>query len=110
MNNISSLVIKGLNVTSIGRQPKRSQVFEFLKKTDADIFVLSDTRIDKSIENVIKSEWGGEALFSSFSSQARGVAVLFKKNTPVRIMKSKSDANGNLIQVNFVQPNNLSRN
>ncbi|HBI39496.1 MAG TPA: hypothetical protein DDY16_00910, partial [Tenacibaculum sp.] len=101
MNNISSLVIKGLNVTSIGRQPKRSQVFEFLKKTDADIFVLSDTRIDKSIENVIKSEWGGEALFSSFSSQARGVAVLFKKNTPVRIMESKSDANGNLIQVNF---------
>ena len=55
----------------------------------------------KSIENVIKSEYGGGGLFSSVLSQAREVAVLFKRNTSVRIMKSKSDANGMLIQVNF---------
>ena len=40
-------------------------------------------------------------MISSVLSQAREVAVLFKKNTSVRIMKSKSDANGMLIQVNF---------
>ena len=44
---------------------------------------------------------GGGGLFSSVLSKAREVAVLFKKNTSVRIMKSKSDANGMLIQVNF---------
>ena len=84
------------NCNSIGKNPKRGQVLHFLKKKKADILILVDTRLSKEVENEVKAEWGGPAYFSSFSSQARGIAVLIKKDSPIKVLDSFSDIAGNI--------------
>ena len=52
---------------------------------------------------MVKAEWGGQANFASFSSQARGVAILFKKDLPVHIYEDciYNDPSGNFTALNF---------
>ena len=102
-NNItaSSLKIRSFNVNSIGKKQKRQQVFHALKKKQNDIFILVDTRIEKSIENIVKCEWDGPAFFSSFNSQSRGVAILFNKNCPFKLNNLVSDDDGNFLSIDF---------
>ena len=95
----STLNILSFNTRSLGKQPKRRQVLNALKKKELDIIFLVDTRFAKSIENKVKAEWGGTVLFSSFTSQARGVAIFFRKNIPVDILDKKSDNDGNILSL-----------
>ena len=95
----SDFTIKEFNVNSIGRNPKRKHIFNALKKKTCDIFVLLDTRIAPKIENLVKAEWGGLAFFSSYNSQARGVAILIRKNFPIDILDTKKDKNGNFLAI-----------
>ena len=99
LESASAFTIKEFNVNSIGRNPKRRQIFNALKKKDCDIYVLLDTRISPKIENLVKSEWGGPAFFSSHSSQSRGVAILIKKNFPIEILDKKQDIEGNFLSI-----------
>ena len=71
----------------------------FLKKKNADILILIDTRISDEIENTVKTEWGGQVYFASYSSQARGVAVFIRKNLPIKILDNFSDINGNICAI-----------
>ena len=95
----SNLSISSFNVNSIGKNPKRQQIFNFLKSKKSDIIVLVDTRIDKELENIVKQEWGSMSYFSSFSSQSRGVAILFKKYSCVEVLKEKKDPSGNILSL-----------
>ena len=67
-NSASKLKIIAQNVRSIGKEQKRVDVLQALKKGPR-------SKIAKSIESAIRQEWEGEVFFSSFSSQARGVAI-----------------------------------
>ena len=80
-NSASKIRFISLNANSIGKNPKRRQVFHFLRKKNPDFLIIVDTRISKDIENLVKAEWGGYANFSSFDSQSRGVAIFIKKRT-----------------------------
>ena len=73
----SKLVIKSLNVNGLGNYSKRQQIFKFLGKKGGDIQFLVDTRFSKQIESRVKEEWGSNVIFSSFTSQARGVSIFF---------------------------------
>ena len=101
--SISRLRILAFNPNSIGRNPKRSKIFQTLKKKRADIILLSDTRISKDIEPFVKTEWGGQARFASFTSQARGVAIFFRKDLAINIVENSiyADPTGNLIILNL---------
>ena len=100
----SKLKIFGFNPNSIGRNPKRTKVLHSLRKKGADIILLSDTRISKDIEALVKSEWGGHVNFASFTSQARGVAIFFKKELAIQIIENLiyNDPSGNLTILNFL--------
>ena len=65
--------------------------------------MLCDTRISKDIENTVKSEWGGKCYFSSFSSQARGCAIFFKKDFAAEVIEDSiyRDPSGNFLCLNF---------
>ena len=75
-----------------------------LRKKGADIILLSDTRISKDIEALVKTEWGGHVNFASFTSQARGVAIFFKKELAIQIIENSiyNDPSGNLTILNFL--------
>ena len=95
----SILNIKSFNARSIGQNTKRKQVFNSLKKKELDIIFVVDTRFAKSIENRVKAEWGGQSFFSSFTSQARGVAIFFRKNIPVEVLDKRNDNDGNILSL-----------
>ena len=46
-------------------------------------------------------EWGGEVVFNSFQSNAKGVCILFSNETEYKIRKSKADQNGNLLALDL---------
>ena len=92
----SNFKILSYNCNSIGKNPKRGQVFHFLKKKKADILILVDTRLSKEVENQVKAEWGGFAFFSSYSSQSRGIAVLFSCDFPGKVLDTFADLAGNI--------------
>ena len=85
-NSASNIRIISFNANSIGRNPKRAQVFQFLRKKRPDIIILVDTRLSKDIESLVKTEWGGYAEFSSFNSQSRGVAILVQKKMAIKFL------------------------
>ena len=91
------------NPNSIGKNPKRTKILSYLKKKRANIILISDTRIAKEIEPLVKSEWGGKAHFASFTSQARGVAIFFTKEMPIEIFEDSifKDPSGNFLVLNI---------
>ena len=78
-----------------------------MKKKRANIILLSDTRISKDIEPLVKAEWGGKANFASFTSQARGVAIFFTKDLAIEILENSvyNDPSGNFTVLNFKYEN-----
>ena len=98
-DSASNLTIKSFNVNSIGRNPKRQDIFKFLNKKNADIQIIIDTHFSKEIEHLVKEEWGSRVYFSSFSSQSRGVAIFFKKDICVDVLKEKNDDSGNILSL-----------
>ena len=106
-NSASSFKILSFNPNSIGKNPKRQKIFNALKKKNPDILLISDTRIVKIIENQVRSEWGGKCHFSSFTSQARGCAIFFRKEFPAEIIESSVVAHpsGNFLALNIKYEN-----
>ena len=98
-NSASNLRLIGFNANSIGRNPKRSKVFHFLRKHNPNILIIYDTRLSKDIENAVKAEWGGQAFFSSYDSQSRGVAIFIKKDLPIKILDKFNDQHGNILAI-----------
>ena len=82
----SKLRLISFNTNSIGKNPKGRQVLLYLKKKNPDLIITIDTRFSKDIENLVKTEWDGNVLFSSFDSQSRGVAIFVKRNLPLKIL------------------------
>ena len=56
---------------------KRRDVMKYLKEKKFDIYFLQDTHFDKQIEKIVRSEWGYECWFSSYTSASRGCMILF---------------------------------
>ena len=73
-----------------------------MKKKCPNFILVSDTRICKTIENVVREEWDGQCIFNSFSSQARGVAIFMKKNNPAKILDKFCDIDGNILAISMI--------
>ena len=101
-NSATKIKFLSLNANSIGKNPKRQKVFNHIKKRNPDFILVCDTRICQSIESMVRDEWGGQCVFNSFSSQARGVAIFLKKNNPAKIIDSFSDTDGNLLAISLL--------
>ena len=63
----------------------------------SNIYCLQDTHFTKDIENRVRCEWGFDAYFSSFSSNSRGVCILFNNNFEYKVTGQISDPNGNYL-------------
>ena len=98
-NLASALSIRSYNARSIGKNPKRRHILHYIKEKNDDINIIVDTRFSKNIENKVKADWGGHAFFSSFSSEARGVAIFIKKGLAIDILDKRADDQGNLLSL-----------
>ena len=100
------LKILSVNCQGLGSVEKRLDVFNYLKSKQCDIFCLQDIHSTPSTQSFIESQWGAKCLFSSYSSNSRGVAVLFNKNMDFQVHNHISDPGGNYIIVDLTVDNN----
>ena len=76
MENHNLIKITSTNCRGLGDYSKRKDVFNYLRDKKFGIYCLQDTHFTEALEQYIRSEWGGEVYFNSFTSNARGVYYL----------------------------------
>ena len=85
------------NCQGLGNFHKRRDVFQYLREKKCNIYFLQDTHFDPKQESQIRSEWGYECYFASFSTQSRGVAILLNNTFDFKVNVIDSDPQGNFI-------------
>lgn len=81
------------------QQTKRR--FNYLRGMNYNIYCLQDTHFTPEKENDIRNMWDFNCFFSSFSSNSRGIAILFSNNFDVKVHKEKGDVDGNYLMLDF---------
>jgi len=97
-NNIKIL---SLNCRGLNGKQKRRDVMNYLQNKNASILCLQDVHFTGDMEVMVKDEWGGEAFFSPFTSQSRGVAILIKNGIDCKIHNFQKDDSGNWIALDM---------
>ena len=82
---------QGLNDTK-----KRRDVFQYIRKKKYNIACLQDIHVSMKMETYVKAEWGQNAFFSTYTSNSRGICILFDK-CDFKVHRIKSDVSGNYI-------------
>lgn len=92
-----------LNVKGLASDEKRKDVLNWLYSQPFDIYCLQETHCSEQLKNEWKREWGGECFLTTFSSESRGSAILFKRNLGYNVNKSMIDPDGRyvLLEVNI---------
>lgn len=94
-----NVTLASWNVRGLNNQIKRAKVFSYLKSITADILFLQETHIKHSEQRRLRCSWVSQVFQSSFSSRARGVAILVRKSVPFKHITTISDPNGRYIIV-----------
>ena len=79
LNNIDFKLLS-LNVRGIRSFEKRKGMFNWLRKSGADICFLQETYSTKEVEIIWKKQWKGDMFFSHGSFHSKGVLVLVRDN------------------------------
>ena len=95
--NISSSNVRGLHDPQ-----KRKDVFHYLRGKNIQICCLQETHFTESLEPYIQAEWGGNVVFNSYTSNSKGVCILFNNNLEYKIVNTRKDAEGNFILLDLI--------
>ena len=118
MNRNLDLKIVSWNVRGLRKLVKVKQVMNRIKQYHPKIVFLQETHLLSCETGRLSKRWPGQVVTCSFSSHARGIAVLIHKSVPLRIQKTVLDPAGrfiiiqaslinrDLILVNLYGPNN----
>jgi hypothetical protein len=96
---------QSLNVSTKNR--KTLQKIVALTKTNADIILLSDTRLNYLIQKAAvndirkKLEFAGYNFWFNSPFASRGVSILIKKNLGFTVSTINSDRTGNILAIEF---------
>ena len=100
------LTIESLNVRGIRDNQKRSNVFSWIKKRNADIFFISETHCHtKKDKTNWSKEWSNDkndSIWSLGTNRSKGVAILFNPKLKCRELSYTdiiSDPNGRFIKL-----------
>ena len=97
MVKIGSFNCRGLSSNSL----KRRDIFNWIQQKQLDICVLLETHSENNKHAKWKAEWGGPAWFSSYKSNSRGVAILFKNSFTYVIHEVKYDTGGRFVLIDI---------
>lgn len=95
------LTILSANCKRLCDHLKRKDVFSFIRAKQFSIYCLQDTHFTEEKQNIIRNEWGLDSYFSSFKSNARGVAILLNINFEFKVHKEKKDKSGNFLALDI---------
>ena len=98
---MARLTFVSCNCQGLGDFYKRKDVFQYLREKKHDIYFLQDTHFDPKQDLQIRSEWGYESYFASYSTQSRGVAILLNNTFDFKSKVVERDPQGNFIILNL---------
>ena len=98
---MGSVKILSVNCQGLGNTEKRKDVFNLLRSKSYNIYCLQDTHFTCDAEKDIRSMWGFECYFSSYSSNSRGVSIMFNNNFEFKVLKEKRDIHGNYLALDI---------
>ncbi len=87
MNKNLDLQITSWNVRGLRKLAEVKQVMSRIKQYHPKIVFLQETHLLSNETGRLKKRWPGQVITCSFSSHARGIAVLVHKSVPLRIQK-----------------------
>lgn len=87
------------NIRGLGNNIKTGKVFSYLNSLKANIIFLQETHLCKDKEYKLKTNWISQVYHASFTSQARGVAILIHKNVPFTLKSKVIDPNGRFVLI-----------
>ena len=88
-----------INVRGLGDTKKRRELFYFLHHKDCDLMCLQETHSINTVEKLWKTEWGHKIWYSHGTSQSKGVAILAKKDFPLKVCEIIRDHEGRYIML-----------
>ena len=83
-----SVKLLSINVRGLSDFKKRRAIFTWCQKWNADFIFLQETNLTIDHETSWKHEWGAEITSAPGTSDARGVAVLFKRGVDAKYTRS----------------------
>ena len=84
-----------MNVRGLSNGAKRVDVFSWLKNKNFSIYCLQDIHVGTKYESHFIQDWGHDAILSTYSSDSRGVAVLFMPGLDYKVQCVTRDEVGN---------------
>ena len=94
-----SLTLLSWNVRGLQSNLKRGKVFSHLKSLSGDIIFMQETHIKHNEQWRLRCAWISQIYQSTFSSKARGVAILIRRTVPFEHISTVSDPNGRYLIV-----------
>ena len=94
---MSSILLITQNCNGLRNKLKRQVCFRWFKKQNAEIVLIQETHWSKDIEHIIRNEWKGSAFFNHGNKNARGVAILIKKQSEIKLISEHKDQHGRFI-------------
>jgi exonuclease III len=98
---MDSISLFSQNCQGLNGSAKRRDVFNYLKNKKHSIYCLQDVHFSKDQLTQIRSEWGLDCVFNSFSSNSRGVAILFSDTFEYTLHRVKKCDAGNSLAVDI---------
>ena len=87
------------NCQGLQSKQKRADVLGYFRETDANIICPQDTHwVEKDLK-YMKSVWDGECYINGSKTNARGVAILLKKDFEYEVKSFQKDMEGNYISL-----------
>jgi exonuclease III len=104
---MAHIKIQSLNARGLADPLKRNDFFKRFREQNLHICCIQDTHIDPKFVNRVKAEWGLSAVICPFTSNARGVAILFNRGFEFEIHKTRIDPGGNYILIDITIANSI---
>lgn len=97
----NSIKICSLNCRGLRNNRKRRDMFKFLREKKYSVYCLQDIHWDNKWQNMIRAEWGYECWYAGYTSNSRGVAILFNNNFEFKVTNVQRDVNGNWLSLSL---------
>lgn len=87
------------NTNGLNQLAKWRKVLSFLRKHKIDVVYLQESHLTDTEHCKLGKQWQGQIFYSSFTSLARGVAILVRKGIPFQAEQVEKDRGGRYILV-----------
>lgn len=94
---MSEITLLSWNVRGLNNKFKRSLLFKYLNTHKPHILFLQETHLTGSKVLALRRAWVRQAFHATYSTYARGVAILINKSLPCKVVRVITDPGGRYI-------------